>query len=147
MSAFVVPNSHITVLAVFIVQRNLCPGRSVQEIGEILLNENIESIRFRYPDDRENYMGFEIDERAAFIRPTLVQIVKAANCLEYQSCEHDDYQQSEAYRMTKAVSALALHLLSIAEKHLWSEDTVYNHPDYDRSAWVVDFEIEQPAVA
>lgn len=147
MSAFVVPNSHITVLAVFIAQRDLCPGRSVQEIGEILLNENIESIRFRYPDDRENYMGFEIDERAAFLRPALVQIVKAANCLEYQSCEHNDYQQSEAYRMTKAVSALALRLLSIAEKRLWSEDTIYNHPDYDRCAWVVDFEIEQPAVA
>lgn len=147
MSAFVVPNSHITVLAAFIAQRDLCPGCSIQEIGEILLNENIESIRFRYPDDRENYMGFEIDERAASLCPTLVQIIKAANCLEYQSCEHDDYQQSQAYAMTKAATNLALRLLSTAELRLWSVDTIYNHPDYDRCAWVVDFEIEQPAVA
>lgn len=147
MSAFVVPDSHITVLAVFIAQRNLSPGLSVQEIGEILLNENIESIRCRYPDDKENYQGFTIDERAAFIRPTLVQIIKAANCLEYQSCEHDAYWRSKAYTMTKAAHDTALRQLRDTGGRMYTEDNIHSHPDYDRCAWVVDFEIEQPAVA
>ncbi len=147
MSAFIVPNAHVTTLAVFIAQQNLRPGLTVQQIGEILLNENIESVRCRYPDDRENYMGFEIDERLAFTRQSTVQIIKAANCLEYQSCEHDAYWQSDAHKMTKAAHDAALQQVNDSAKRIYTEDNIRSHPDYDDCAYVIEPEIEQSNVA
>ena len=136
MSAFVVPYAHITVLAVFIKQRGIRPAMTVQEIGEKLYSENVKSIRYRYPDDDEDYGKFAIDERAAFIRPSLVQIIKAANCLDYQSCEHPSYRQSEVCRMLDAVTALALKELPVrVNGHAWNEKNIYDHPEYDKAAW------------
>ena len=137
MSAFVVPNTHITVLAAFIVRQNLSAGRSVKEIGEILLNENIESIRTRYPNDRMNFRGFEIDEDAAFVHSSPVQIVKAADCLEYQSCEHDAYWESEAYKLTKAAYDAAMQLVNDASERVYRQDNIAAHPDYASCRYVI----------
>lgn len=147
MSAFVVPHAHITVLAVFIKQHGIGPSKSVQEIGEMLYAENVKSVCYRYADKPEEYGKFAIDERAAFIRPSLVQILKAANCLDYQSCEHPGYYDSDTRCLMELVMRAAIKDVPPLHGRTWTRKNIYEHPEYDRAAWVIDFQVEFPAVA
>jgi len=95
----------------------------IATIGQMLWDENLKSIEYRYPDcvgHPENLPGV-IDETYLFgpndvasfafggIDP--VQVLKTCDCLEYQSCEHPEWEQSDACKFLtmvrhRAVSAL-----------------------------------------
>lgn len=123
MSAFVVGKVHIDAMitaALDVDDRGLYwytpagGGRKVDsdnadELGAMLVRTNVESVRARYPGDGYDDMpgpvenGFAIAaavsgtynfERTQSHEPG--EIMAAVSCYEYQSCEHDGWEGSEA---------------------------------------------------
>lgn len=133
MSAFIVGTDHIDYLVAAAIQFNIPYGRIVWEgqrveignadaVGAGLLRENIASVMHRYshrddvhaPDpDAYRYRPF------GAIDP--VQTIKAVGCLEYQSCEHPEWKDSDAARFCD-------HLRDVAISRV---------PGYDDAQWEV----------
>lgn len=91
---------------------NYLTSKNSAEVAKILQAENVRSVNNRYGDDTPNTYEFEYIP-AARKRP-VGNIIGALDCLEYQSCETDDYHQSNAYEI---MQGLRKHLLkTIAEK-------------------------------
>lgn len=73
-------------------------------IGQMLLNENIKSVSYRYQDSQVTDLPGRTD--ASYIIPykhpifgkqyPVIQIIKLINCLDYQSCEHPEWDSSES---------------------------------------------------
>ncbi|MFD4407730.1 hypothetical protein ACFWPH_33695 [Nocardia sp. NPDC058499] len=97
MSAFIVGNEHIDILVNAIAQYGVAgqgAGRTVfRNLGQMLWDENVCSVDYRYREDnpRSRYVLHttegELDALA---------VLKAAHCYEYQSCEHPEWDDSQA---------------------------------------------------
>jgi hypothetical protein len=128
MSAFIVSKIHIDSI-ITIASLQTC--NSVKEIinkyknfdliGQILWNENHKSVNYRY---NENHPTPTYSFRYKFV--DLGQALKAIDCLDYQSCEHPDYQESEAKK-----------ILDILEQALLSK-MKNSHPQYEKAAWSIE---------
>lgn len=75
-----------------------------------LYEANARSVDHRYNEtnDREKIVIRDIAEGTDV--PALV-ILKACNCLDYQSCEPDDWEQSPAYEILRRIKDAAIHAL------------------------------------
>jgi hypothetical protein len=124
MSAFICNNSHITALAVFAARNRILGWTDANQIGEMLHAENVKSVNYRYGETTEPDVA--MCEWAAFHPFSQVQIIKAARCLHYQSCEHPGWETSDACRLLEAIIG---------------DDTTRNLPGYDGADW----EITPPA--
>jgi hypothetical protein len=77
--------------------------------ARLLLCENLRSVRYRYPDeDAYPEGGYDVAAQThRFTRTGYVlsdaEAVRACDCIEYQSCEHPDYHESEAWRLLAAI--------------------------------------------
>lgn len=125
MSAFVVSHSLIDVVITAAISdrvhgspryrkfndvRNYVPinREAATEIGRTLLAENERSVMFRYPGETLGSMPGTVGETSASYtfkerRASPVAVLKALNCLDYQSCESDDWEGTEAYRIIGAI--------------------------------------------
>ena len=98
-------------------------GMTESEFGQMLWDENIRSVRYWY-DDPDTLPG-PIDETFVYIHVPVaasedpVQTLKAIHCLEYQSCEHPEWKDSEAYAALQALAHRAIRAL----------------PGYDDAGW------------
>jgi hypothetical protein len=125
MSAFVVQNMHIDAIISYAVDKRISyysaqrqtrieiGAHNAEEIGRILMDENVRSVCARYPDI-ENDVKDAASEYAykGFSTPlTAIEIIKACNCLEYQSCETSDWDASLAWRILHDIKAHAVHHL------------------------------------
>jgi hypothetical protein len=98
-------------------------------LGRMLLAENIASVAFRYPDDTFDELPGPTKKTApAAYRYTdpgtfpIVDELKAIDCYEYQSCEHPQWERSEARAFCQALR----HRL------------VMRLPGYDEAPWGID---------
>ena len=103
------------------------------ELGQMLLGECIRSVSARYRDDSIDELPGVIAETATWAadgiesyryrhprrRLTAVEGLKAIACLEYQSCEHEQWEASEALRFLEALRRSLINAL----------------PGYDDAAW------------
>ena len=89
------------------------------QIGEMLHAENVESVNYRYGE--ATIPNFEICEWAAFHEFPHVQIIKAARCLDYQSCEHPGWEESDACKLLEAIIG----------------HTTTDLPGYDEAEWEI----------
>lgn len=77
---------------------------NADEVGQMLLDENVKSVSARYPDDKITDLPGKCDAewlipfhfRIMEYCPSPLQALKYIGCLEYQSCEHDGWATSEA---------------------------------------------------
>lgn len=105
-------------------------------IGEMLVKENLSSIHARYPDtitDPDNTPGpfnqywlapYEYQER--HYRMAVAEAFSAISCYEYQSCEHDEWEQSDASKFCDALRhslARCIHGYSDAPWE-WTQDQI-----------------------
>ena len=132
MSAYIVSHSLIDAVLTIAVHENGSYGgpryrktkdSSVEitegnatEIGRVLLAENERSVMHRYPGGTLDDMPGKIGERSAnyYFKPRKaepVAVLKALDCLDYQSCETDDWQESEAFRVVAAIRDHAISRL------------------------------------
>ncbi len=134
MSAFVCSEKHINTIVgygslhkvTFYTEPPGAPGGVRNEIygnetkvASLLLNENIRSVNGRYAQaDEFQTLQF----KQVSLNTTPVQVLKLINCLQYQSCENDDYKDSDAYKCIKAIEGAAIRKL----------------PGYDAAEWCID---------
>jgi hypothetical protein len=122
MSAYICNPSHIAFVACWATafDQFATPAKRVEnatKAAKVLAEENIRSVSHRYPDQKdgercgprltdqqivdlsvlwaENYAS----HRNRINEP--VQAIKLAHCLDYQSCEHPDYETSEAAKLIR----------------------------------------------
>lgn len=137
MSAFVVNSTHVSAIVRWACRANVTvysgnPTRSLaisgreQEIAQILHNENVKSVNFRY-HEVETPDHIVYDAFAASLNA--VEVIKACHCLAYQSCEHEGWGSSFAKSIVDAIVAAATREL----------------PGYDKAAWEVRPKQEVPA--
>ena len=97
--------------------QNLSSGQAFSNIVNVQSNES-SLLRVAPGDPDASYLvPFEYPLTGRL--PTPVQAIKLVHCYEYQSCEHDGWETSEAHRFTTA-------LLSSLEHSL---------PGYDDAPW------------
>lgn len=98
--------------------------------ANILYAENIRSCGERYPDDDVDDLPGEIhkpaqiiitgrDDCSAAYRLPAISILKMCNCLEYQSCETDDWRKTLAYVLLGDIRAAAIRVLPGYENAPW----------------------------
>ena len=141
MSAYVVDRDHI----IYLVQAAtsygvthgawISPGADLRDIdqqvqvGQMLWDQNIDSVLSRYPEDtRETMPGpvgddFILTEadftRDRYQRFEPIQVIKACSCYAYQACENDAWKDSLACRFID-----------------WLEsDAIATFPGYEEAVW------------
>ena len=129
MSAFVVNNHHINAMlqatapayhgdrSTYYWQGSRHPiAGNQQEVGQKLVKENTRSVNHRYHTDTEAYRF----EWLPFLPPfSAVQIIKACNCYDYQSCETPEWKETEAYAIMTTLRERAIRSLPGYEEAAW----------------------------
>jgi hypothetical protein len=127
MSAYIVDHDHIDALLSYAIEHNVryvvretetCVNISkinATEIGRILLDENERSVRYRYPGNDEDELPGSIGQNAASYRfrkwpekLAAMTIVKACDGYDYQASETNDYEQSLAATIVRAIRNWAI---------------------------------------
>ena len=136
MSAFIVDNRHLDYLISaglkwsmphlggYLVtwtwhdgHRRPLTRENANQVGAMLAAENQRSVNERYElDELESLYTFTPYRKAI----TAVQVLKALSCYEYQSCEHDAWETSEAKRFCEALRHRAISMLPGYETAEWA---------------------------
>lgn len=134
MSAFIVNKEHIDALVNYMVKHRVsywtgsmrvtCTLNNAEEIGRILLDENVRSVNHRYggridEDEKDAAATYTFKRSPHYLAP--VQIIKAVHCLDYQCCETDDWDTTLAHNILQNILSTACHKL----------------PGYDEAQWGV----------
>lgn len=130
MSAFICSDKHISAIVRWASRHNVIahygnPTRSLvfgaaeREAVELLYAENLKSVNYRYKEETA-------PEAAVYLAdaPDLsaVEVIKACRCLEYQSCEHPEWEASTAKRLLAVIINAAITKL----------------PGYDAAGWSIN---------
>ncbi len=121
MSAFICNDYHISLLASYACNKRLScvNGLDAEQVGKILYAENLASVNYRYHDTPDAQDCFKFDDRAQQANPNAVTVLKAANCLSYQSCEHDGWDKSQAHKIVEAIISNAIYSLPGYQEAQW----------------------------
>lgn len=134
MSAYVVDRDHIA----YLIEAALS-GRDgmwfecdyvnenrAAKLGQMLWDENVRSVRARYPDCEDELPGpigcdyqYGEHERLFALTPAPVAVLKACACYDYQACETEDYPKTDA---ADFINALRLHM-------------IHQLPGYEEADW------------
>ena len=141
MSAFVVDKAHINALVnvgLGLARRNpltwyhneehhrLNDGNADQ-VGQMLLDENIKSVDHRYEDCEVTDLPGRVDgdylipfkHKLSYNPLPAVTVFSLINCYRYQSSETDDWEQTEAYAFCRQLEGRLIR----------------NLPGYDAAPW------------
>lgn len=127
MSAFVCGKKHIAALATFAVAKKVWLGSKsagpgdYESIYKTLASENVRSVCHRYADEKPEAYAEFLKPQGKFVVADPVSVLKLAQCLDYQSCETDDWQDTQACRILKHIIAAAIDAL----------------PGYDAAPWAI----------
>jgi hypothetical protein len=118
MSAYIVSHDVIDVLVTFAIDNRIsyrvenidcvCEPADATKLGKLLMRECERSVQYRYPHDSNADLPGTIGERArnyVFMRAEWSNdlVRELCGCYDYQACETDDYEQSVAFRIIKAI--------------------------------------------
>jgi ABC-type uncharacterized transport system ATPase subunit len=133
MSAFIVNKTHIDAIVTAIVD---CPNINISRcesalnsIGQILWDENYKSVNYRYNEDEKTPKYLHKVKHVS-----LVQAIKAINCLNYQSCEHPEYDNSESKKIQNSAKEF---LFKKWQFHNPKSDKKVFDAEYEKAAFEV----------
>jgi hypothetical protein len=112
MSAFVVDKEDIDVLVTAYLGLHEATARTANKLGQTLWTENVNSVAYRYNMPERHgveYLGYRRavrDYAYAPVEADSAKIASTASCFDYQSCEHDAWETSEAKRIVDLISAV-----------------------------------------
>jgi len=120
MSAFVVSDSHMNSIVRWACQNNISVWHgnpstkfsvagNEQQTAELLFAENVKSVNYRYKESSDT-TGIVYDPFAPSLRP--IEVIKACDCLAYQSCEDPEWEESLACKLLKEIQRCAITCLS-----------------------------------
>lgn len=124
MSAYLV--SHATINGIVGFAARHFPDRQVlenlrtgdaQRAGEILFGENNRSVNYRYGDNTPT-PRFAFDHKGE-LPDNMGGFCKLLSCLEYQSCEADDWHTTPAFRIIARFRELACEAFAGYEAAPW----------------------------
>lgn len=87
--------------------RYLTP-ETASAVGQILVDANAKSIEARYEEDESRIYEYNAPRTLSW---NPVEIMSACSCYDYQSCESDDYETSEAHAIIDAIRNLCISIL------------------------------------
>ena len=100
---------------------------TASEVGQMLLDECVKSVSYRYDDsevtglpgrsDAAYLIPFEY--KRLFDPPTPVEVLKMIDCYGYQSCEHPEWEDSEAHCFCQALRKQMINKLPGYEEAPW----------------------------
>lgn len=122
------------------------------EIGQLLMDEIVRSVRHRYERDTFDELPGPVDKTGIrdyrHIAHDLpfdpIVLLKQLDCYEYQACECPDWEQTDAYDFCEVVRSIAEATLPAAlqrlERSRWSNSAdvipAYRNSDvYDNAPW------------
>lgn len=117
MSAFIVPHKHINAIVKWAGLHNFesVPGNE-QATAELFLFENTRSVNYRYNKTTPvDAIVFDFD--APDLTP--IELIKACNCLDYQSCETEDWSSTPACLLLARIKDYAVRKLPGYEEADW----------------------------
>ena len=95
--------------------------RTPIEQAQVLRDENIRSVLHRYPQTTQQTAPGAADKESVFCEEDIlsisadsfdpVQLLKSITCLEYQSCEHVQWEQGGAKQYLDGLRAAAVRML------------------------------------
>ena len=140
MSAYVVDKAHISAIlrgAMAVSQGRMhyyhngqaheLNSSTVDQAGQMLLDECVKSVSYRYSDDAITELPGRTDAEwlvpfTAQIMgriPEPVELLKLINCYEYQSCEHPGWHESQSHTLTQALTHHAISRLPGYDEAWW----------------------------
>ncbi len=132
MSAFLVSDNHIDTLITFAARKRITfsidnrqlDARIVEDandIGQILVNQNVRSVNARYSENDivDEYIFRDVGLQNQHVA-NIVQILKACDCYDYQACETDDYRNTTAASIIDRIRSYAIHSLPGWEEAEWA---------------------------
>ena len=129
MSAYICSKQHIQTVASELVK---IFGGDVLEVANELYNENIKSVNYRY-DGSQRLSKFKTVGKTKAVKD--VELYKLVGCLQYQSCEHDGWKDSESLQM---LDKLEKHLLAnIKQSYGLDEDKISASKHYQMAEWSI----------
>jgi hypothetical protein len=130
MSAWIVSKKHIDLLVTLAAQYELMDGKTEQQFGQILWDENYRSVNSRY-DDNESPRQYEFTPYPVETLSTIAQI-KQARCYIYQTCETDDYAQTVAIMFAETLATI---LEQEGNFYIPSGKSVRDLPGWESAPW------------
>lgn len=132
MSAFVVSDYHINILVNWAANRHGSDAVSyywngrrreirndAKRVASVLHAENVRSVNTRY-SECDNPNGFKFKPMGlGYLNITPIQIIKACNCLTYQSCETRDWEETEAFAILAGITQSAIRSIDGYEDADW----------------------------
>lgn len=107
------------------------PHEKADRIANILRDENIRSVHYRYPKLEPDELpgdigdGFRKITAARLVNTRAyppIEVIKACHCLAYQSCETEDWESTPAFRLLNLIEGAAVRQL----------------PGYDDAPWGIE---------
>lgn len=97
----------------------------LENLGKEFLKLNIESVEARYPGDEDINMSMKYAKNYKFkpVKCSLAQTIKSLQCLMYQSCEIENYQENETYQKMDRLKKILLNAF------------LYINEDYKKAKW------------
>lgn len=102
---------------------------SNQALGQILASQNRRSVNHRYAEG-EPIPEFQFE--GSIPAPEPVQLIKLCDCYEYQSCETDDWNKTEAHAISQALRECAIRSLPGYDEAAWDYDEIEGARDKSR---------------
>ena len=88
-------------------------------VGQMLWDECIKSVRSRYrgkppeafpgPGDRD--FEFRREDLRPLVGVDPVQVLKSCDCYAYQTCKHEEWEESEAFAFIRSLKEYAINVL------------------------------------
>lgn len=124
MSAFIVDTKTIQNLVNFTLRKNMSFWNpetsqrvelSANQLGQVLLDANYESVNARYREEEKP----EIFKHKLGNTTKAIQIIKSIQCLEYQSCEFEGWDNCFAKSICNQLLSTAIRYLDGYEEASW----------------------------
>ena len=122
MSAWIVSRNHITSIVLMAIKLKTIEEKDAEKTGQMLWEENYRSVNHRYAEDKV-CPKFEMTPMK---EPSIGLAVKAIGCLDYQSCERNDWDDSEAKKLLDKMYAAL------------DGDKMRDTKDYQDAPWGID---------
>lgn len=110
MSAWIVSKAHIDIIVRGLIDRAWL-SMDADEAGRMLWAENLRSVAYRYPNDGDGERPGPTRFRDSDVEtytytdpmygPSDAELDRAIGCYSYQSCEHPEWEESDAYEVVE----------------------------------------------
>jgi hypothetical protein len=134
MSAYLVNPKHIQAIVAWADNHGAVPnGLTTKDLAGYLALANLASVEWRYEDTAGNAakMFLNMDSNQDYVKacgrtdrgplPSALEVLKLLNCLDYQCCEPENWESSQAYRYLNQVRAAATRELPGYDQLPWGK--------------------------